>query len=185
MSGMADKSEGSGGGVPGSPPALAITTSDWSYLAEGGFHIILRYDGDDPKLKGNILRIGKKALGHVKQGGGEGAEASVAAPAALDEAGARRRFERGVLMPLLGTQYVQPGDAVDLSREDIDKIHARLELCKQLSSKQQATTRLLGYAVFAVALGSLHKEKEGNRHVLSSFCRIESVCLLYDSRELS
>ncbi|CAN0222102.1 unnamed protein product, partial [Ectocarpus sp. 13 AM-2016] len=34
--------------------------ADWSYLAEGGFHIILRYDGEDPVLSGRILRIGKK-----------------------------------------------------------------------------------------------------------------------------
>lgn len=122
---MINKSEESGAGLAGAPPALAITASDWSYLAEGGFHIILRYDGGDPNLKGSILRIGKKSLGHATQAVGEGSGASAAAPAALDEAGARRRFERGVLMPLLGPQYVQPGDAVGLSREDIDKIHAR------------------------------------------------------------
>lgn len=118
----------SAGGVAGAAPDLEIDPSEWSYLAEGGFHIILRYDGTDPKLSGRILRIGKKSLGHAKDvGGGEGeVEATAAAaPVVPDEAGARRRFERGVLIPLLGAQYVQPGDAVTLSRADIDKIHDR------------------------------------------------------------
>ncbi|CAN0533230.1 unnamed protein product, partial [Scytosiphon promiscuus] len=57
-------------GAAGAAPPLKIDPSDWSYLAEGGFHIILRYDGADPKLGGRILRIGKKSLGHSKEGGG-------------------------------------------------------------------------------------------------------------------
>ena len=119
---------GAAEGAAGAAPPLIIDPTEWSYLAEGGFHIILRYDGADPKLGGRILRIGKKSLGHSKEEGKEvrtpeGAPAT--APAAPDEAGARRKFERGVLIPLLGAQYVQPGDAVTLSREDIDKIHAR------------------------------------------------------------
>lgn len=118
----------------GPAPDLPINPSDWSYLAEGGFHIILRYDGTDPEIAGRILRIGKKSLGHTHEadgeaGGGDAAVAAAAASAAAatapDEAGARRKFERGVLMPLLGTHYVQPGDAVTLSRGDIDKIHHR------------------------------------------------------------
>lgn len=115
-------------GAAGAAPPLKIDPSEWSYLAEGGFHIILRYDGADPKLGGRILRIGKKSLGHSKEGDGAASTpeaAPAAAPTAPDEAGARRKFERGVLIPLLGAQYVQPGDAVMLSREDIDKIHAR------------------------------------------------------------
>lgn len=115
-------------GATGNAPPLKIDPSEWSYLAEGGFHIILRYDGDDPKLGGRILRIGKKSLGHTKEDDGAmntPEKAPAAVPAAPDEAGARRKFERGVLIPLLGAQYVQPGDAVVLSREDIDKIHAR------------------------------------------------------------
>lgn len=116
-------------------PDLPVSPADWSYLAEGGFHIILRYDGNDPALQGRILRIGKKSLGHEKkeeEGGEEGDEGDEGkkkqqqeAKPVPDEAGARRKFERGVLMPLLGEQYVQPGDAVTLSREDIGKIHLR------------------------------------------------------------
>lgn len=122
-------------GAAGTAPPLKIDPSEWSYLAEGGFHIILRYDGADPKLGGRILRIGKKSLGHTTEGGGGGGvSAPEAAPATAppDEAGARRRFERGVLIPLLGAQYVQPGDAVMLSREDIDKIHARCVFAEHL-----------------------------------------------------
>lgn len=118
-------------------PALPIDPADWSYLAEGGFHIILRYDGKDPALHGRILRIGKKALGHQKEeGGGKGAKETSTPAVVPDEAGARRKFERGVLTPLLGEQYVQPGDAVTLSREDIGKIHLRCvrECCKARSS---------------------------------------------------
>lgn len=111
--------------VVGTAPALPINPADWSYLAEGGFHIILRYDGEDPELSGRILRIGKKALGHQKEEGGKEPAGSAAAVVVPDEAGARRKFERGVLIPLLGEQYVQPGDAVTLSREDIGKIHLR------------------------------------------------------------
>lgn len=112
--------------IVGAAPSLPINPDDWSYLAEGGFHIILRYDGNDPELAGRILRIGKKALGHQKEGGGEDpAKPAAAAVVVPDEAGARRKFERGVLIPLLGEQYVQPGDAVTLSREDIGKIHLR------------------------------------------------------------
>lgn len=108
--------------VSAAAPALPINPADWSYLAEGGFHIILRYDGNDPVLNGRILRIGKKALGHEKkEEEGDKKNAEVV----RDEAGARRKFERGVLIPLLGEQYVQPGDAVTLSREDIKKIHLR------------------------------------------------------------
>ncbi|CAN0069758.1 unnamed protein product [Scytosiphon promiscuus] len=109
-------------------PALPINPAEWSYLAEGGFHIILRYDGNDPELMGQILRIGKKALGHQEEKGGDGG-GGAAAPAVVapDEAGARRKFERGVLIPLLGEQYVQPGDAVMLSREDIEKIHDSID----------------------------------------------------------
>lgn len=108
--------------IVGAAPDLPINPDDWSYLAEGGFHIILRYDGADPELTGRILRIGKKALGHQKEASTDPAKPAAAVP---DEAGARRKFERGVLMPLLGEQYVQPGDAVTLSREDIGKIHLR------------------------------------------------------------
>lgn len=112
--------------IVGAAPALPINPIQWSYLAEGGFHIILRYDGKDPELAGRILRIGKKALGHQEEKGGEGGkEAAKPAVVVPDEAGARRKFERGVLIPLLGEQYVQPGDAVMLSREDIEKIHNR------------------------------------------------------------
>ena len=123
--------------IVGAAPPLPINPDDWSYLAEGGFHIILRYDGTDPELTGRILRIGKKALGHQK----EAAAADPAKPAAVvpDEAGARRKFERGVLMPLLGEQYVQPGDAVTLSREDIGKIHLRcVEELHNCSSNKRA-----------------------------------------------
>lgn len=123
---------------PPPPPHLEINTKEWSYLAEGGFHIILRYDGQDVNLKGKILRIGKKSLGHVASekpahAGTEGdgdtsatqdaAKVGVSTAPKLDEAGARRRFERGVLIPVLGEQYVQPGDAVTLSRDDIHSIH--------------------------------------------------------------
>lgn len=111
--------------VVGTAPALPINPADWSYLAEGGFHIILRYDGEDPHLSGRILRIGKKALGHQKEEDGKEPAAPAAAVVVPDAAGARRKFERGVLIPLLGEQYVQPGDAVTLSREDIGKIHFR------------------------------------------------------------
>eukprot|EP00903_Cladosiphon_okamuranus_P018903 g17386.t1 len=112
--------------VVGAAPPLPINPADWSYLAEGGFHIILRYDGTDPELMGRILRIGKKALGHHPEAD---AAADPGKPAAVvpDEAGARRKFERGVLMPLLGEQYVQPGDAVTVSREDIGKIHLSID----------------------------------------------------------
>ncbi|CAM9304432.1 unnamed protein product [Ectocarpus sp. 12 AP-2014] len=113
--------------VVGTAPALPINPADWSYLAEGGFHIILRYDGEDPVLSGRILRIGKKALGHQKEEGGKEPAVPAAAVVVPDETGARRKFERGVLIPLLGEQYVQPGDAVTLSREDIGKIHLSID----------------------------------------------------------
>eukprot|EP00752_Nemacystus_decipiens_P015584 g13907.t1 len=112
--------------IVGAAPPLPINPDDWSYLAEGGFHIILRYDGTDPELTGRILRIGKKSLGHQKEA--EAADPATPADAVVpDEAGARRKFERGVLMPLLGEQYVQPGDAVTLSRQDIEKIHLSID----------------------------------------------------------
>lgn len=135
----------SAGGAASTAPALEINPSDWSYLAEGGFHIILRYDGTSPELSGKILRIGKKSLGHPhEQGGGAKGEAAAAAevaaaasPVAPDEAGARRKFERGVLIPLLGAQYVQPGDAVTLSMEDIDKIHYRCPAAAQQCAREK------------------------------------------------
>lgn len=132
--------------IVGTAPPLPINPDDWSYLAEGGFHIILRYDGTDPELTGRILRIGKKALGHQKEAAA-GAAADPAKPAAAavpDEAGARRKFERGVLMPLLGEQYVQPGDAVTLSREDIGKIHLRCVDCCMVFCVQNCTTARVG-----------------------------------------
>lgn len=124
-------------------PALPINPADWSYLAEGGFHIILRYDGNDPALHGRILRIGKKALGHQKEEGGKGAKEAATPAVVPDEAGARRKFERGVLIPLLGEQYVQPGDAVTLSREDIGKIHLR---CVRATAVKQAASSRGGKA---------------------------------------
>lgn len=114
-----------------SEPHLEFNVKEWSYLAEGGFHLILRYDGPDPNLQGKILRIGKKSLGHEAAApttvGNEGTVAPAASASTLDEAGARRRFERGVLMPLLGKQYVQPGDAVMITTDDIRSIHERFE----------------------------------------------------------
>ena len=98
--------------------AFSINPSDWSYLAEGGFHIILRYNGANPRLQRRILRIGKKSLGHTHAGKG-------ATDNDLPKSGARREFEGGVLIPLLGSQYVQLGEAVRLSRADMDKIHDR------------------------------------------------------------
>lgn len=133
--------------IVGAAPPLPINPDDWSYLAEGGFHIILRYDGTDPELTGRILRIGKKALGHQKEAAA-GAAADPAKPAAAavpDEAGARRNFERGVLMPLLGEQYVQPGDAVTLSREEIGKIHLRcVDCCTWCFVYKNCTTARVG-----------------------------------------
>lgn len=157
---------------------LHINPQDWAYLAEGGFHIILRYLGPDPNLQGKILRIGKKSLVHGAPGelGSDVAEVSTSTNAARgsenlyvpttsteppplpvsetptstsdtgsssvegvgssnltvamgtskpvrDEAGVRSMFENVVLKPLLGAQYVQPGDAVKLSREDMHTIH--------------------------------------------------------------
>lgn len=102
--------------------ALPIDTSEWSYLAEGGFHIILCYEGADPRLRRKILRIGKKSLGH-ENSEGRGVESDH--PSAPHEGGTRRDFERGVLTPLLGSQYVQVGEAVELSRADMDNIHDR------------------------------------------------------------
>lgn len=131
--------------IVGAAPALPINPAEWSYLAEGGFHIILRYDGKDPELTGRILRIGKKALGHEEEKGGK--KAAAPAVVAPDEAGARRKFERGVLMPLLGEQYVQPGDAVILSREDIEKIHHR---CAGVGGFTEAVQRLRVHSSAAV-----------------------------------
>lgn len=102
--------------------SLRIDTSEWSYLAEGGFHIILCYEGPDPKLRRKILRIGKKSLGHENT---EDKRAESDHHSAPHVSGTRRDFERGVLTPLLGSQYVQVGEAVELSRADMDSIHDR------------------------------------------------------------
>lgn len=102
--------------------ALPIDTSEWSYLAEGGFHIILCYEGSDPRLRRKILRIGKKSLGHDNA---ESNRAEIDHPSAPHESGTRKDFECGVLTPLLGSQYVQVGEAVELSRADMDNIHDR------------------------------------------------------------
>lgn len=142
--------------VGAAAPSLPINPGDWSYLAEGGFHIILRYDGTDPQLTGRILRIGKKALGHQKETAA-GTDPDKPAAVIPDEAGARRKFERGVLMPLLGEQYVQPGDAVTLSREDIGKIHLRcacslvaclVACCCWVGTMRTATSPTVRYLFF-------------------------------------
>lgn len=114
---------------PPTPPNFEMNPAEWSYLAEGGFHIILRYDGGDANLEGKILRIAHTAEAvHSAARPGDADTTrtpDVSGEPALDQAGARRRFERDVLVPLLGEQYVQPGDAVTLSKDDIRSIHQR------------------------------------------------------------
>lgn len=147
MSAIVDGAEGAMS-VTGATPRLKVETSEWSYLAEGGFHVILRYDGTSPVLMGRILRIGKESLGHVKEADDDAAQD---APVVTDEAGARRKFERAVLMPLLGDQYVQPGDAVTLTTEDIDKIHARFVPLAVFHRIVVCLTRWRLHKVFACA----------------------------------
>lgn len=44
-----------GGAVPEGPNALQ--PADWTYLAEGRVHLVLRYRGDSPRFKGHVIRL--------------------------------------------------------------------------------------------------------------------------------
>ncbi|CAM9103739.1 unnamed protein product [Choristocarpus tenellus] len=128
------------------PPQFPVSPSDWSYIAEGNAHVILRYIGKDPTLSGQVLRILKRGYpaNHEPQSSiaprrmeprrtfAEGVEDLLSVETwkigmdseAEPQVGtcSRQSFQYRVLAPLLGAQFIQPGEPVRISSGDIERL---------------------------------------------------------------
>ncbi|CAM9322361.1 unnamed protein product, partial [Discosporangium mesarthrocarpum] len=125
------------------PMGLHIKQHEWAYIAEGNAHVVLRYTGMDPRLLGRVLRLskssGRESVSKIDELGitavanrcaiSEGKrvenprEKTLPLCAPPQEATSLRRdFERRVLAPLLGAQYVQLGEPVKLTEKSVQEL---------------------------------------------------------------
>lgn len=102
--------------------ALARTTSDWSYVAEGGANLLLRYVGStSSQLTGKLLRLRKRR--RISPGivdGGKGMEGGIRVEESL-------HFVRGVALNLLGEEFGVETNVVEIGAGFIDRIQKALE----------------------------------------------------------
>ncbi|KAL7594363.1 hypothetical protein Lser_V15G29883 [Lactuca serriola] len=105
---------------------------DWIYRGEGGLNIVLAYKGSSPNFIGKVLRVRK-----VKRNGSEFEKA----PSALstheclvwERVGdllsastkdiVNHMYAKHVMSPLLGSQHVDPGVRVQVTKEFLECVH--------------------------------------------------------------
>eukprot|EP00250_Pteridium_aquilinum_P011068 c19817_g1_i1 orf=550-1965(-) len=128
------------------PELNGVDAMDWCYRGEGAANIVLAYQGSDPLLVGKVLRLKKIALDakHLKSSKvvcepGQlvlteeeqkvwADWPSVATAMSLETL--IKAYTRDVMSPLLGSEHVDPGVLVRVSREFLETVacnvhHAR------------------------------------------------------------
>ena len=98
--------------------------SDWSYTAEGGKHAIFRYLSSSDTLAatnsnefyGHVLRIAKSDLVSAFHDVNEAESTSTSYQVANDciESSASQTFQKNIIQPLIGRQYIDIGHTVQL-----------------------------------------------------------------------
>ncbi|KAI3707746.1 hypothetical protein L6452_26375 [Arctium lappa] len=111
---------------------LVLEAKDWIYKGEGAVNLVLSYTGTSPNLMGKVLRVQKvkrkeseyeKALSKheylvwKETGGGD-----VFLSASTKDI-ANHIYVQQVMCPLLGSQHIDAGVRVEVTREFLESIH--------------------------------------------------------------
>ncbi|XP_056693308.1 inositol-pentakisphosphate 2-kinase isoform X2 [Spinacia oleracea] len=119
---------------------------DWSYRGEGAVNLVLAYTGSSPTFSGKIIRVQKV----VKNGSMEETERSVLSKhesILWKDAGsivtspnkeiAEQMYVQSVMIPLLGSEFVDPGVRILVSRGFLESVE-RDSLSKRPGSRVKA-----------------------------------------------
>lgn len=138
------------------PPSLSashLDPSQWTYLAEGGKNLLLRFDGDLQvgKASGWVNANGSRALAlrlvKSERGQGDGSSSSSSsAQGPADSLPPRPDFEASVIAPLLGKEHLLPPTArISFDGEQsggpslfLEKVAARIELARPAERRRVA-----------------------------------------------
>ena len=95
-----------------------MEVSDWSYLAEGGKHVVFGYHGTSEIYECRVLRV-VKSFFHVACASGPTGDMEVEPPAAS----ASTVFLEKVIQPLLGPSYSDLPDEVPVTRDFMRELY--------------------------------------------------------------